>query len=624
MHRPIVCAVAFFAITFIAAGASAQESAAPLAADAVSPEAAIAEIPIEELRLRIAPLELEEVEGLAGALMHEVRAAASDTSSALIELVRLEREEAQNTEGIDGARQRASDLGARLKQLSNRAAAMLQAIETKGGDIASQRAYLASIAALDPVEITQPVADAPAETSEEVRIQELTARLIASIRDEPPVHERAVPWEVPLAELEVELKPLPRASLEERLEIWRAMLQSQLRQRSRIDILLSDNKKFEEKLAEERAKVAVSGLADVEPAPLKAQLAAQSQQRQLIVSAITDRVNLIASMIKKRGGDPSQTAAYVANTTGQRLNITDPSILQAQVLAWLTSPAGGVEIGLNFLKFLGIVVAFWLLSRALARVVFAAVKRMPRASTMLAPVLSGTVKRVTLIIGFIIGLTMFGLETGPLIAAIGAAGLVIGLALQGTLSNFASGILILINKPYDVGDVINAGGVLGKVEAMNLVSTSVLTFDNQLMLVPNNQIWNGVITNVTGKKTRRVDLTFGISYTADIERAISIINECIHAHDKTLDTPAPVVRVHELADNSVNIVARPWSKTADYWDVYWDLTRAVKHRFDDAGIGIPFPQRDLHVPGAIEVKVVGGELPDVTTRGNRSGERAGA
>ena len=115
---------------------------------------------------------------------------------------------------------------------------------------------------------------------------------------------------------------------------------------------------------------------------------------------------------------------------------------------------------------------------------------------------------------------MLGVNIGPLLAMIGAAGLVIGLALQGTLSNFASGILILMNRPYDVGHVINAGGVLGKVEAMNLVSTSILTFDNQLMLVPNNQIWNGVITNVTGKPTRRVDLTFGIGYADDMDKAM--------------------------------------------------------------------------------------------------------
>ena len=217
--------------------------------------------------------------------------------------------------------------------------------------------------------------------------------------------------------------------------------------------------------------------------------------------------------------------------------------------------------------------------------------------------LVGTVQRVTVLVGLVVGVSMLGVNIGPLLAMIGAAGLVIGLALQGTLSNFASGILILMNRPYDVGHVINAGGVLGKVEAMNLVSTSILTFDNQLMLVPNNQIWNGVITNVTGKPTRRVDLTFGIGYSDDVEKAMRIIGDLIAAHPKVRADPAPVIRVHELADNSVNIIARPWAATPDYWGVYWDLIAGVKARFDEESINIPFPQRDVHIPGPIEVKL---------------------
>jgi small conductance mechanosensitive channel len=210
-------------------------------------------------------------------------------------------------------------------------------------------------------------------------------------------------------------------------------------------------------------------------------------------------------------------------------------------------------------------------------------------------------------LGLVIGVSVLGVNIGPLLAMIGAAGLVVGLALQGTLSNFASGILILLNRPYDVGHVIEAGGVLGKVEAMNLVSTSILTFDNQLMLVPNNQIWNGVIKNVTGKSTRRVDLTFGIAYDDDMDKAIDIIRRAIAEHPKVHAEPAPVIRVHELADNSVNIVARPWAKTVDYWDVYWDLVHDVKTRFDEEGINIPFPQRQLHLPGPIEVKLARSE-----------------
>jgi hypothetical protein len=147
-----------------------------------------------------------------------------------------------------------------------------------------------------------------------------------------------------------------------------------------------------------------------------------------------------------------------------------------------------------------------------------------------------------------------------MIAAIGAPVWSLVLALQGTLSNFASGILILVYRPFDVGDVIDAGGVFGTVANMTLVSTKLKSFDNKIMMVPNNDVWNGVITNLSITGTRRVDMVFGIAYNADIATATQIIEEVLTKHDKTLSDPAPVIKVHELADNSVNIIARPWSK----------------------------------------------------------------
>ena len=203
--------------------------------------------------------------------------------------------------------------------------------------------------------------------------------------------------------------------------------------------------------------------------------------------------------------------------------------------------------------------------------------------------------RIIMLLGAIIAIAQLGIEVGPLLAGLGIAGFVVGFALQDTLSNFASGMMILIYRPFDVGDVIEAGGVMGKVHQMNLVSTMVLTFDNQLLVVPNTQIWGGVIRNVTHQDKRRVDMTFGIGYSDDIPAAEKVLTEIVTAHGKVLKDPEPVIRLHELGDSSVNFVVRPWSKTGDYWDVYWDITREVKHRFDQEGISIPFPQRDVHV-----------------------------
>jgi small conductance mechanosensitive channel len=153
----------------------------------------------------------------------------------------------------------------------------------------------------------------------------------------------------------------------------------------------------------------------------------------------------------------------------------------------------------------------------------------------------------------------------------------------------------MIFRPYDVGDVVNAGGVTGKVGGMNLMSTTVKTFDNQKIIVPNNKIWGDVITNVTAQRERRVDMVFGIGYDDDIGKAEAVLREIVAGHPKVLKDPEPTIQLHELGDSSVNFVVRPWSATADYWDVYWDITRSVKERFDQEGISIPFPQRDVHL-----------------------------
>jgi small conductance mechanosensitive channel len=154
---------------------------------------------------------------------------------------------------------------------------------------------------------------------------------------------------------------------------------------------------------------------------------------------------------------------------------------------------------------------------------------------------------------------------------------------------------MLIYRPFDINDWINVAGVLGKVESMNLVSTQLRTPDNQLIIVPNNSVWDDVITNVTGITERRVDLVFGIGYNDDIDKAQNILETIVSEHELVLEEPEAVVKLHELADSSVNFVCRPWVKPDDYWNVYWDITREVKRRFDAEGVSIPFPQRDVHV-----------------------------
>jgi small conductance mechanosensitive channel len=183
----------------------------------------------------------------------------------------------------------------------------------------------------------------------------------------------------------------------------------------------------------------------------------------------------------------------------------------------------------------------------------------------------------------------------PLFALVGGASFIIAFAMQETLSNLASGLMIMINRPFDEGDFVQVAGLGGTVKHVSIVSTTVTTPDNQVIVIPNSKVWGDVITNVTASDTRRVDLVFGIGYSDSIEQAQKVLEEVVAQHPLILKEPAPVIRVSELADSSVNFIVRPWTKTSDYWSVYWDLQRAVKEAFDANDISIPFPQTDMHL-----------------------------
>ena len=198
-------------------------------------------------------------------------------------------------------------------------------------------------------------------------------------------------------------------------------------------------------------------------------------------------------------------------------------------------------------------------------------------------------------IGVLVALGQLGVQIGPLLAGLGIVGFVLGFALQDSLSNFAAGAMILVYEPFDEGDVIEAAGIKGTVSRMNLVSTTILTFDNQTLMVPNNKIWGDVIRNVTAQSIRRVDLVFGAGYCDDVEKVERVLHDILVSHGKVLTDPEPMVKLHKLNDYSVDFVVRPWCRKEDYWDVYWDLTREVRIRFEREGITIPFPQRDVHL-----------------------------
>ena len=257
---------------------------------------------------------------------------------------------------------------------------------------------------------------------------------------------------------------------------------------------------------------------------------------------------------------------------------------------------GGPKLFFRLLVIIGILAAFWILARLSRGFVSRILNRSSLSpSELLKETIITWTGRLIMLAALMMVLSQLGIDLGPVLAGLGIAGFIVGFALQDTLGNFAAGAMILFYQPYDVGDFIEAAGITGKVRDMNLVSTRILTPDHQTLIVPNSKIWGDVIRNVTAQPTRRVDLVFGISYEDDIAKAESVLADIVANNDMVLDDPEPVIKLHTLNDSSVDFVVRPWAKTDDYWDVHWDITRAVKVRFDEEGISIPYPQRDVHL-----------------------------
>ena len=214
---------------------------------------------------------------------------------------------------------------------------------------------------------------------------------------------------------------------------------------------------------------------------------------------------------------------------------------------------------------------------------------------ILVKFLTSILRWVLLLFVVIAALSQLGIDTTSLVALLGAAGLAIGLSLQNSLANFASGVMLIIFRPFSKGDFVEAGGATGTVQSISILTTTMTTPDNKEIIVPNSAVFSNNITNFSARPTRRVDMVFGISYDDDIRKAKALLEEIVAADDRVLAEPAPVIALGELADSSVNFLVRPWAKSEDYWSLLWDTTETVKLKFDEAGISIPYPQMDVHM-----------------------------
>jgi small conductance mechanosensitive channel len=380
------------------------------------------------------------------------------------------------------------------------------------------------------------------------------------------------------AELDVRLVPLTKTELKQLAEEWGKIVKSKT-----------------EEVMEAQVAIAHRG-SEVEEAARERLTRLVGERKQLF-----DKFSAVLNAWEKKGGDEKAIADYRAyrnSIIAEEARTADFQTLVARAVAWLKAEDGGIElamkIGVVLLSLLGLLIV--------ARIVRGFARRwighVPHISKLLQAFLVGLIYWITLAIGLMIVLSGLGVDVTPLFALIGGASFIAAFALQDTLGNLASGLMIMINRPFDEGDYVDVGGVAGTVKSVSIVATTVATPDNQIIVIPNRNVWGNIITNVTASDTRRVDLVFGISYDDSIPDAIRVLEETVAAHPLVLSDPEPTIRVNELADSSVNLICRPWVRTSDYWNVYWDLMHQVKDRFDDVGISIPYPQQDIHVKNA--------------------------
>jgi len=420
----------------------------------------------------------------------------------------------------------------------------------------------------------------PEKELETIDLVAADQRLFEAIRDVDAIYQLLIDYLSVVETLKIDV-PAVRDEIAGRLSDATANL----------SVFLDMSRKASETL---RASIAI--LPDNGDLPHR--LSAADARVKLIASSMRNKVTLMRELDL----DVRQYKQQILTSTGEiTTEVLDVHVIAGLISRWTESLVQllitqGPKLLFSLLLVIVIVYAFLRLSRLVESLINRGLDSSKlEISHLLRSMIVMTGRNLTIMIGFLIALSQIGISLGPLLAGLGIAGFIVGFAMQDSLSNFASGMLILLYRPFDVGDVVEAGGVQGKVRSMSLVNTTIMTFDNQALVVPNNLIWQTVIKNVTVQKTRRVDLVFGISYGDDIEHAERVFHEIVDKHEKVLAAPEPMIHLHELADSSVNFIVRPWVRTDDYWDVYWDITRSVKLRLDEEGISIPFPQRDVHV-----------------------------
>ena len=421
-----------------------------------------------------------------------------------------------------------------------------------------------------------PSAQVSAQEATEESAVEAPAPAVAATRgDSSNLPDAVTNPAISLDELEIRLVPLTRDELAALAEVWRDIVRTKT------------TEAMEGQLAVNAAKGAAADAA-------RERLIERTTERK----DIFDRYIAVIDAWELKGGDEAAIEdfrIYRLAIRADQFKSTDTEILLAVFVEWLISADGGIGVAKYFAIIIVSFYGLFLVARIVRRFTLKRFHRGSNLSKLMQSFLVEVIYWLVLSFGLLIVLSFLGVDVTPLIALVGGASFIIGFGFQDTLGNFANGLMIMIFRPFDEGDLVDLSGVKGIVRSVNIAATTVVTFDNQVIVIPNRQVFGNVISNTTASDTRRVDLTFGIGYGDDIPRAISVLKEAVEAHPLVLKTPEPLIVVKELGDSSVNFLCAPWTESENYLTVYWDLMADVKQRFDAAGISIPFPQRDVHL-----------------------------
>ena len=347
---------------------------------------------------------------------------------------------------------------------------------------------------------------------------------------------------------------------------------------------------------EEIARAQADRVGGVDPADERkvARIITLVEQRAKLLEKFT----LVVDSLERKGGDPDQVARLRAYRNGILFEETSQASAKAlfgSMIEWLGRPDGGIAVLKRVLVALLALGAIVLTARVAKGFVRLWIGRFTSLSKLLQAFIVGAFFWLFILAGIVIVLASIDVDITPVFALIGGASFILAFAFQDTLGNLASGLMIMINQPFDEGDYIEVGGVGGTVRNVSMVGTTVATPDNRIVIVPNKNVWGNVIVNATASETRRVDLVFGASYGDPIQDVLDVLQQQVAAHPKVLADPAPEIRPTELGASAVTFVCRPWVAAEDYWDVHCDLTRSVKEAFEQRGLTMPYPQQDVHV-----------------------------